>query len=170
MKDLKKEKSVSSGSLEEKIKKVLVNYVSTQLVLIVFTTLVVLGVLTLLKVKYALILAILTGVSSVIPNFGIIISTIIVTLVAIFDGSTFLPNLPPVLEGIVVLVILILLNKLVDFFIAPLLLSKTSKTNPILLIFAVLIGTAFFGIAGAILSVPLVLVTKTIIEHYSKEK
>lgn len=167
MKSLK-ERNKTSLTLVEKIMKVLINYVTTQFVLMVITSLAVWGILSLLKVKYAVILAVLTGVSSAIPNFGIIFSSIVVTLVTIFDGTTFLPSLPPLLEGIIVLAFILLLNKLVDLVLAPFLLSKANKINPLLLIITVILGTALFGIAGAVLSVPLVLVIKTVLEHYSK--
>lgn len=160
----------ASPSLGQKIKKVLINYLLTQLVLMIIVSLAIFGILTLLNVKYAVLLAILTGVLSVIPNYGMIVSSFIVALVAIFDNAVFLPNLPPFVEGLAVILILVILNKLSDTFLAPILLSKQNKINPLLIFFTVILGTLFFGVIGAVLAVPILLVIKTVLDHYNIKK
>lgn len=164
---LKIKKRAAPLTLDEKIKKVLRNYFATQFVLMVIVALVSWGVLTLLNVKYAIILSVLTGLLSAIPNFGITIAAVITTLVVVFDKINIWPNSSPVLEGLLVLIIFVLFNKFIDLFLAPLFLGKANKVNPVILFVIVLLGTFFFGIWGAILSVPLFLVMKTVVEHFS---
>lgn len=152
--------------LMRKIGMVLKNYLVSQFVLIIINTLAVWGILALLNVKFALILGVFAGVLSIVPNYGIIVSCLIVALVAMLDKAIFLPNLPSFVEGLVVIAILVIFNKLVDLLISPLFLSKTTNINPLLLIFVVILGTILFGIPGAILSVPVILVVKTIMDHF----
>ena len=149
-----------------KIVIVLKNYLVTQFVLIIIITLAIWGILSILNVKYALILGVFTGVLSVVPNYGVIISSIVVALVAILDKAIFLPTLPSYVEGLAVIAILLIFNKLVDIFITPLFLGKTNNINPLLLTIVVILGTVLFGVPGAILSVPVVLVIKTILDHF----
>ncbi len=156
----------SSLSLGGKIKEVLANYLKAQFVLMAATALLAWGVLSLLKVKYALFLAVLTGTLSLVPNFGIIIASAAAFLVATFDKVVFLPNYLPVVEGLVILVIFFILNKLIDIFLAPLLLAKAGQENPLILLFLVVLGTLAFGLPGALLSVPLFLVLKTVWNHF----
>lgn len=154
-------------ALGEKIKKVLANYVITQFILMIIVSLLVWGILALLNIKYAMVLGVFTGVLSIIPNYGMVISSFLIALVAIFDKVVFLSGMPPFVEGVAVIIILIALNKLVDLLLAPLFLGKTNKINPLLLILVVISGTILFGVPGAILSVPLLLVVKTILEHFN---
>jgi len=158
-------KKKDSNDLNSKISKVLITYFKTQFLLILIVSLVIWGILTSLNVPFSLLLAILTGVFSTIPLFGLLVMAFVVSLVAIFDKVVFLTGFHPIFEGLVVLVIYILLNQLIDWVLSPYLISKTTKINPFLLIFSVLLGTVSFGLLGAFLSVPIVLVLKTIWEY-----
>lgn len=153
--------------LTSMIRVVLVNYLKTQFVLMLIVTVLVWGILSLINVKYSIILAFFTGALSIIPFFGMTFASIAACLVAIFDMVVFLPNVHPIIEGLVILLIFFILNKFVDLLLAPLFLGKTNKINPILLILVVFFGTIFFGIMGAFLAVPILLVLKTTIEYYS---
>jgi predicted PurR-regulated permease PerM len=153
-------------SLGQEIVKTLVKYLKTQFVLVLIVTLLIWVILYLLKVKFALLIAFGTGALSVIPTFGMTLAALIAGLVAIIDNSVFLPNSSAYLEGLVVLIIFFILNKIVDFFLAPLFLGKTNNVNPFLLFLVVIVGTLSFGVIGAILSVPLLLVIITIKKYY----
>jgi len=147
-----------------------VNYFKTQFVLMVIVAVLVWGALFLLKVKYAFLLAILTGVFSIVPNYGMVLSSMMVSLVAIFDGVALYSKSLPLMEGIIVLVILILINKMVDLFISPLFLGKTNNINSGVLFVVVMLSSIVFGIWGAILSVPILLMIKTTIDHLATGK
>lgn len=158
----------SDLTLRAKIIKVLRDYLVTQFVLMIIVFIAVLAILTMLKVKYALLLAILTGVLSIIPNYGMVVSTIIVAAVASFDNVTFIQNVSNYVEGVAIILILVVLNKIIDTFLSPILLGKTNKISPLTIFIVVMLGTLTFGILGAVLSVPILLVTKTIWEHYKE--
>jgi len=164
------EKDINMLNLTSKIKVVLLNYLKTQFILMLIVTFLVWGILSLLNIKYSVVLAFITGSLSVIPFFGMTVASIAAFLVAIFDQVAFLPNASPIIEGIVILLIFFVLNKIVDLLLTPLFLGKTNKTSPLLLILAVFLGTTFFGFVGAFLAVPVLLVFNTALEHFrSKE-
>ncbi len=162
----KSKKVVAPQTLGGKIGKALGNYITTQFILMLLVGFATWGILSLLNVKYSILLGIATGVLSGIPSFGMFIAVIAITLVAIFDKVVFLPKAPGIVEGIVVFLIFVLFNKLVDFLIAPIFLGKTNKVSPLALLLVTILGTVFFGVIGAILAMPLYLVIKTTIDHF----
>lgn len=159
--DMDKDKKIYP-TLTGEIKVVLMNYLKTQFALMLIVTALVWGALYLIGVKYAVILAFGTGALSTVPIFGMIIASVVTCLVAIFDKVTFLPNTPSFVEGLVILLVFFVLNIFVDYLLAPHFLGITNKINPVILIFVVFLGTILFGIAGAFLVVPALLVIRTI--------
>ena len=157
-------------SLISKIKVVLINYFKTQFILMLIVTVLVWGVLSLLNVKYSVILAFGTGALSAVPVFGITIASIIVSLIVIFDQVVFLPSLPAFVEGLVILLIFFILNKLVDFLLTPIILGKTNEINPTILILMVSLGSILFGVAGAFFTIPVLLIIKTIWKNFRNKK
>lgn len=166
-KKVKIQKKKVSLSLGQKIGKTLLNYITTQFILMVLVGVASWGILSLLNVRYAILLGVLAGVSSGIPNFGMIVTTVAATLVAFFDKVNIWNGSSPWLEAFLVLIIFVLLNKFVDLILAPIFLGKTNKINPFIMFLLVLLGTIFFGVWGAVLAVPVFLVVKTIIEHFN---
>lgn len=167
-KKVKKSSVHKDSSLSQKIAATLLTYAKTQLVLMVVITIVSWIILSKLGVQFSLLLALITGSVSVIPIVGITTAAIIASGVAIFDTIRFLPNTSVLLEGVVVLTIYALFNIAIDYFLSPYLVGKSSGINPYALLFFVLIGTWIFGIWGAFLTVPAVLVGKVISEHYKR--
>lgn len=151
--------------LLKKIVSVLVTYAKTQLLLIALVTVLTWILLSRLGVEYAALLSLITGSASVIPNVGILTAAIIASLFAVFDGTRFLPTMPAVFEGVIVLVSYGLVNLVVDYLLSPYLIGKSSHIHPVVLLVCVLIGTSVFGVAGAFLTIPVVLIVKTVVEH-----
>lgn len=156
----------SEKTLAGEIADTLKHYVRTQFLLFILMTAVFWTVLSLLRVQYAPLLAVLTGALSEVPVFGITVAAAIAAGFAIFDGSRFLNGLPPVFEGVVVLLIYFLLNLLRDYILTPYLIGKSVSVHPLVILLSVIIGTWLFGIAGAVLAVPALLVARTVIRHF----
>ena len=164
-----KTKKTPQLSLGKKIGKVLINYFTTQFILMILVGVASWTILNALGVRYAVILGIVTGTLSIVPGFGMVVSTLAAGLVAIFDKAVFLPNAAPFFEGVIILLIFIVLNKIVDWILVPIFLGKTTKINPLIIILAVIIGTILYGPAGAVLAIPLYLIIRTVIEHFSSK-
>jgi predicted PurR-regulated permease PerM len=162
---MNKKSITHSQQLPEKILRALGKYIRTQFILSLVVFLVTWAVLGLLKVEFAVILALVSGAVSVVPFWGTLVSALLATLVAIFDSSRFLPGLHPVVEGIAVFGVYMLLNIVVDFFLSPYLNAKMINVPAPLLLLLIIIATSLFGLLGALLTVPAILVVKTILEH-----
>lgn len=127
----------------------------------------VVGILTsiamiILDVKYAVLLGFLIGVSNLIPYIGAIIGVIIAVLITIFTGG--------ISKAIWMALVVIILQQIDANIINPRIIGNTLKISPILVIFAVTVGGAYFGILGMFLAVPIIAVMKIFILDYIEFK
>ena len=157
---------IRTRTLVQKITAVLVQYAKSQLLIMSIVTVISWIALSLLQVRFALLLAVITGALSVVPVLGMLTSAGIAGLVAVFDGSRFL-NGPAVFEGVALLLVYVILNVLIDTFLSPYLIGKMSTIHPLILFLGVLVSSAAFGIPGAVLVIPFILVVRTVIDHYT---
>jgi len=118
--------------------------------------------LVLLRVDFALPLAILAGLLEIIPTVGPIISSIPAIIIGLASS--------PVLALSVVLLFFII-HQGENTLIVPFVMKKSVGLPPLLTIIALMIGGKLAGIAGAVLAVPIVLVIQEIIrEVFTKQK
>lgn len=113
-------------------------------------------ILSILKVKYAMILGLIMGVLSLIPYFGAIIAVVLCIVITLLTGG--------LLQAIWVAIALILLQQIDGNFIGPKIMGNMLEARPLLIIFAVTLGGGLFGIWGMLLSVPIVMVIKMLLE------
>jgi len=124
---------------------------------------IVVGVLTsiamsILGVKYAILLGFMIGLFNLIPYIGAIIAVIISAIITIFTGG--------IGQAIWMLIIVTILQQIDANIINPKIVGNSLKINPILVILAVTVGGAYFGIIGMFLAVPIIAVLKVIIEDF----
>ena len=124
---------------------------------------VVVGVLTsiamsILGVKYAVLLGVMIGLFNLIPYIGAIIAVIISAIITIFTGG--------IAQAIWMLIIVTILQQIDANIINPKIVGNSLKINPILVILAVTVGGAYFGIIGMFLAVPVIAVIKVIVEDF----
>jgi len=132
---------------------------------------IVVGVLTsiamsILGVKYAILLGFMIGLLNLIPYFGAIIAVIIATIITLLTGGLS--------QAIWMLIIVTILQQIDANIINPKIVGNSLKISPILVIFAVTIGGAYFGVIGMFLAVPVTAVIKLLliefIEYRNKQK
>ncbi|OGE81509.1 MAG: hypothetical protein A3E98_02915 [Candidatus Doudnabacteria bacterium RIFCSPHIGHO2_12_FULL_48_11] len=103
--------------------------------------------LSLLKVEFALVLALIAGLLEIIPYIGPFISVIPAAFFA------FLQN-PPLALAVIVLYIII--QQLENHVVVPVVMSKSVGLNPVIVILGILIGGSLGGIIGAVIAVPVI--------------
>lgn len=118
-------------------------------------------VLSIMRVKYALILAIFIGAMDMIPYFGSIISC----LVAI--GITFITG--GVWKALWVTVALLIIQQLDGNLLAPKLMGNSLELRPLWIVIVVFVGGKLFGFLGMLLSVPVIAVIRAIASDYIEE-
>ncbi len=154
--------------LFRQIRDVLKTYLKTQFVIMLTVALAVWMILSAIGVRFPLILGIITGALATIPIVGMISAALIAATVATLDNLRFLPQVPEIVEGCCVFGIFLLLNLLIDYLVGPYITGKLTNIHPIVTLVSVLLGSALFGIVGAILAVPALLVILTILNYSAK--
>lgn len=117
--------------------------------------------LSLLGVKYSLVLAILAAVLELIPYAGPIMSGAIAVLVALSQSQA---------TAIYVLIFFLVVQKLEGTFLTPTFMRLTTSLNPAVILIAILIGGQLAGLIGLILAVPGAVLVQEVINHWSEIK
>ena len=144
-------------TLASKIEEKLGSWVRGEIVLMIIVgTLTYIG-LTLLRVEFALPLAVIAGLLEIVPNVGPTISAIPAVIVAFVQA--------PIL-AVGVLALYILVQQLENTLIVPKLMEKAVGLSPLVIIFSLLTGGSLFGIVGALLAVPAAAIIHVIVEDY----
>lgn len=119
-------------------------------------------VLSVLRVKYAIMLGIMIGIFNLIPYFGAIIAGVIAVLITLLTGGFF--------QALWTAILLIILQQIDGNFTSPKIMGEVLDASPLLIIFAVTLGGGLFGIGGMILSVPVAITLKMAITEFIDEK
>lgn len=97
------------------------------------------------RMPFALLVAILVGITNLIPYFGPFIGTV---------PSAILILLNDPMKGLGFVVFMLVLQQIDGNIIAPKILGQSTGLSPIWVIFAVIIGGGLFGIPGMFIGVP----------------
>ena len=128
---------------------------------------IVVGILTsiamsLLGVKYAVLLGIMIGLFNMIPYFGAIIAIIVATLITFITGGFS--------QAVWMVIITTILQQIDANIINPKIVGQSLKISPLLVLFAVTVSGAYFGILGMFLAVPVIAILKILINDYIEYK
>ncbi len=115
-------------------------------------------VLWLLKIPNALLWGVMAGVLNFVPYIGAIAGVIIITMVALATYSDIAPALGVggIYYGISVIE---------GTFVTPAILGKRLQVNPIVVFVGLLFWGWVWGIAGAVIAVPLLVGMKIVADH-----
>lgn len=142
----------------EKGNDIFFKYISGQIIDAIVVAIIMSVALTIMKVKYAVLLGFLIGVFNLIPYFGAIIAVIVACVITIFTGGF--------VQAIWVAVVLIIIQQIDANIINPKILRDALEISKILIIFAVTVGGAYFGVLGMFLGVPAIAVIKMMLDDY----
>lgn len=141
----KKKREYAAG-LVDRIQEKLGAWLKGQLLLcLVIGALAYIG-LTILGVKYALVLGLIAGATEIVPYVGPFIGGGVGVLVALAQS--------PIL-AILVLVMYLLIQQLENALVVPVIMRKAVGLNPIITIVAITAGSSLAGAGGAIIAIPL---------------
>lgn len=97
------------------------------------------------------VIAVLGGLTSVIPRFGSLVPLGLAILTSVWMGR-------PMTQVLIAIGVWVLIQGLEGFFITPRLLSKPLGLKPLPVFLAILAGSFFFGPFGLVLAVPVLAV------------
>ena len=152
---------VSFLNIWRKAERKIGRWVQGQLLMALIVGLTVYVGLSLIGIKFALILGIAAMILELVPIVGPVLSAIPAILLAFTQG----PSL-----GLWVILFYVAVQQLENHILVPLILGKTLGLNPVIVIVAILIGAKLAGILGMILSVPVAVILGEIIEGIAQQR
>ena len=132
------------------------NYIRGQLLVSLFVSFTSLLVFHFLEIKYALLLAIIMGLTNVIPYFGPIIGAVPVIAITVTVSTKLV---------LIVIVSIIIIQIIESNFLSPYIVGKSINIHPVTIIFALLLGGQLSGVLGMLLAVPILTILKEIVIH-----
>lgn len=114
--------------------------------------------MSIMGIKFAPLLGFLIGLFNMIPYIGAIIAVAIAAIITLITGGLS--------QAIWMLVVVIILQQIDANVINPKIIGQSLKISPLLVIFAITVGGAYFGILGMFLAVPVIAVIRILIEDY----
>ena len=150
------------GKYVDSTNRIFFKFISGQLIDgIIVGILVTIG-MSVIGVKYAVLLGFLIGLFNIIPYFGAIIAVGISILITIITGGLS--------QAIIMAIVVIVLQQIDSNIINPKIIGDSLEISPLIVIFAVTIGGAYFGVLGMFLAVPVAAVLKIVINDWVNYK
>ncbi len=140
-------------------------YIRGQILLVAIMATATFIALSVLEVKYALVIAIASGFLELIPLIGPWLAGGIAISMSLFqDGTPF--GWTHLTLAIVIAAVYFALRQLEDAFVIPNVIGRLVKLHPLLVIFVIVTGTALGGMLGLILAVPIAAVIKILVTYF----
>ncbi|MFB7665202.1 AI-2E family transporter [Kitasatospora sp. NPDC056138] len=111
----------------------------------------------LLGVPLALPLAVIIFLGAFVPLVGALVTGTVAVLIALVTQGPF--------TALMVLVVLVAVQQIEGHLLQPLILGRAVRVHPLGVVLGVAAGTIVGGIGGAIVAVPLIAVTNTVVAH-----
>jgi predicted PurR-regulated permease PerM len=117
----------------------------------------------LIGIDYAIIIGITGAILNVIPYLGGIAAVVLPMLIAFITKDSLVYPL-------MVFLVYIVIQFIDNHYIIPKIVASRVQLNALMSVIAVLIGSAFWGIPGMFLSIPLTAIIKVIFDHIESLK
>jgi len=114
--------------------------------------------MSIIGVKYAPLLGFMIGLFNLIPYIGAIVAVAIAILITFITGGW--------LQALIMAIVVVVLQQIDANIINPRIIGNSLEISPLLVIFSVTVGGAYFGMIGMFLAVPVAAVIKLILEDF----
>ncbi len=131
-------------------------YVRGQFILVILIGIASFAGLLLIRVPYALALAVVAGLTEVIPVVGPILGAVPAVLIAFAESPT---------KGLLVIGWYILIQQLEANVLVPKVMESNVGLNPLVVIVAIVAGGTLNGVLGALLAIPIAGALQVIAQH-----
>jgi predicted PurR-regulated permease PerM len=138
------------------IQKNFIGFLRGQLLISLILSIATFLVFAVFHVPFPFLLAITVGVFDLVPGIGATLGISLVSLIILVQSSWIV--------SIKVLISCIVLQQIQDNFIAPRIMQSTVHLNPLVVFFALLVGTQIAGLLGVFLSIPIAGVIVSLLE------
>ncbi len=150
------------GQYVDSTNRIFFKFISSQLLDAVIVGVLVTIAMSIIGVKYAVLLGFMIGLFNIIPYFGAIVAVAISVLITIITGGLS--------QALIMAIVVIILQQIDSNIINPKIIGNSLEISPLLVIFAVTIGGAYFGVLGMFLAVPVAAVLKILVNDWIEFK
>ena len=133
--------------LARRINEALMDFVKGRLLMAVFVGAATAIVLLIFRVNFAIIVGLLTMIGDIIPYIGPFIAFVPAVLFAAMDSP---------IKALIIAACFVIIQWLENNILAGKLIGGTTGLHPVVVLLSILVGGGIFGVAGMILSVPVV--------------
>jgi predicted PurR-regulated permease PerM len=136
----------------DRVNGVLSDYLRAEAILILIMGVASFLALSILGVRFAVVLAPVVGFLEIFPIVGPFLAITLVTIVALVGPPGF--GLSHVGFAVVVALVFFVMRQLEDYLVIPRVLGHAVKLHPVIILFSLLCGASIGGILGMFLAVP----------------
>ncbi len=115
--------------------------------------------LWILGIRYYLLLGLIAGVCNLVPNIGYVVSLIPALLIGASSPD-------PLVSLLKIGAVYALEQTAENLFLGPVIIGRASMLHPIVVMIALIVGAAAFGIWGVMLAIPLVIFAREFMRHF----
>ena len=145
-----------------KANEVFFTFISSQLLDAIIVGILTTIAMLIIKVKYAPLIGFTIGLFNMIPYIGAIVAVGIGILITFITGGLG--------KAVAMAIVVIILQQIDANIINPKIIGVSLEVSPLLVIFSVTVGGAYFGIIGMFLGVPIAVVIKTVLNDWIDNK
>ena len=138
--------------------KIFYKFLSSQIIDAIIVGILATIVMSILKVRYSVLLGFMIGLFNIIPYFGAIVGIALAILITLITGG--------ISQAIWMGISIIILQQIDANIINPKIVGNSLEISPLLIIFSVTVGGAYFGVLGMFLAVPVAAVLKILVNDY----
>ncbi|WP_456397495.1 AI-2E family transporter [Desulfurobacterium sp.] len=162
LKLLPREHRAETAVLLDKVNDSLSGYIRGQLLMAFLVAFYFSITLTAVGIRYSFLIAVVAGIMNMIPYVGFFTAFVPSILLAIFDkGDLF---------HIVAVGIVFLSEAALENVIYPMVMSRTTGINPLLIFFAIFFGATYGNFLGIIVAVPVVAMVLPVFDSFMMKK
>ena len=138
--------------------KIFYKFLSSQIIDAIIVGILATIVMSILKVRYSVLLGFMVGLFNIIPYFGAIVGIALAILITLITGG--------ISQAIWMGIAVTILQQIDANIINPKIVGNSLEISPLLIIFSVTVGGAYFGVIGMFLAVPVAAVLKILVNDY----
>lgn len=112
--------------------------------------------LTIIRIRYALLISAIVGITNMIPYFGPFIGAVPAIIITFFDSP---------INSLWVAIFILLLQQFDGLILGPKILGDSVGLSPFWIIFSIVLGGGLYGVLGMFLGVPVVAIFKIFISR-----
>ena len=115
--------------------------------------------LWILGIRYYVLLGLVAGICNLVPNIGYVVSLIPALLIGASSPD-------PLVSLLKICAVYAIEQIIENLYLGPVIVGRASMLHPIVVMVALIVGAAAFGIWGVMLAIPLVIFVREFMRHF----